>query len=819
MFFNHLKIAWRYLKKHKLISLINIISLSLGITCTLLILLYIQHETSYDKFHLNGDHIFRLTSEFKPNDKVSTHFARCANAWRPWMDALKADYPEIKNIARLMRTENTTIRIGNNKLREKYFFYTDSEIFDVFSIDLIEGDSQTVLENLNSIILTETLAKKYYNQNPVGETIQIIDGQGNTSPFMITGVMKDWPQNSHMDIQILASLPEKDRTHEWAYTYLLLNNTESGLALEAKLPDFSLRHFGEIAAARSGIHLQKLTDIHLHSNLDRELKINGNADTILVLWVIAILISLIASINYINLTTAQSSKRAKEIGIKKTIGSPRSQLMQQFLTESLLVMIFAMLLSCLFIICLIPELNLLTGKQFNFSSFGNGVFWFQITGFLVVMCLLAGLYPAVILSGFKPVQILNKGAAFSNNSSKKLSLRSLLVTMQFIIVTILLISTFILRGQLNFIHNKSLGMNKDQVISVGENIPQPARAKLQQFKQRLTNENNVVSISACMQEPADEVKDVGSCYVESKFEGNDKAYLYFFPVDENFIDVLELELLAGQTFPAHHLNYDKITFQHNSNFIKEINEAKRSYIINETAMHHIGWKSAQDAIGKKMDINNVVLNLQRGPIIGVVKDFNFSTLHKEVKPFVLMYEPRFFGSFLIKLRPNNMPQSILKIQNVWDEMFPDYPFEYHFMDDLYARLYQSERQFNAIIIRFTVVAILIGCLGLLGLILFTTEQKTKEIGIRKVMGSSVTGILSLLTGQYLKWIVIANFIAWPLAWYFMNQWLQNFAYRINLTMWPFLLAGLCAVLIALFTVSWQAIRAATANPVESLKYE
>jgi putative ABC transport system permease protein len=461
----------------------------------------------------------------------------------------------------------------------------------------------------------------------------------------------------------------------------------------------------------------------------------------------------------------------------------------------------------------------MTEKAIRFTDLWQGPLIVPLFGSAILICLMASVYPSFILSRFKPLETLSTKNIAGTHASGKTLFRNILVTMQFAIAALLLTSTFVFREQLHYLTNKPLGMNKEQVVSIGKNIAQTTRAQYQRFKQKLSSQSNVINVSACMEEPFYEIKDIGECYVESKFEGDEKAYIFILPVDENFLDVMEIKLLAGENFPHHGMNYDAMTFNYTDNFLEEINQSKRYYIINETALHHIGWESANEALGKQMDWHNVVLDLQRGPIIGVVQDFHFSTLHKKVKPFVLVYEPRFFGSLLVKLKPQNMQQSIAGIRDIWQEMFPEQPFEFHFLDDLYADLYKAERQFNTVITWFTIMAIAIGCLGLIGLVLFATEQRTKEIGIRKVLGASVSGILAMISSDFLKWIVLANIISWPVGWYALSKWLDNFAYRIDLTVWPFIWAGLLAIVMAGLTISWQAVRAATANPVESLRYE
>jgi putative ABC transport system permease protein len=397
--------------------------------------------------------------------------------------------------------------------------------------------------------------------------------------------------------------------------------------------------------------------------------------------------------------------------------------------------------------------------------------------------------------------------------------RNVLVILQFCISACLMICALIIRGQLNYIAQKPLGLNKDCVINIGKDLPQQVRAKYQVLRNQLMQNSHILNICSSMQEPSSEIKDMGECSVESVREGNNSVFLYVLPVDEHFINLMEIQVERGQQFSPSPVDYATMSFSNNDYFIKELNEAPRCYILNETAVKHIGFSSAEKAIGKQMDWRNELFHFKQGPIIGVVKDFHFSTLHKEIVPYVMVYEPRFCGSILVKLKSENMSSTLKDIEGTWTAMFPETPFEFNFLDDLYAELYINERQLENVSMGFSFLAILIACLGLIGLVSYSVEERTKEIGIRKVLGSSAAEILYMLVQSYMKWILVGNIVAWPIVYLLMKKWLQDFAYRIDLSFWPFLLAGMFALIIGLLTVSWQTVRAATANPVESLRYE
>jgi putative ABC transport system permease protein len=818
MLFNHLNISWRRLKKQKTYTLINCISLALGITSALSILLYIQDETSYDRFHEKQERIVRLTRWFTPDFKIINHFARCPYAWQPWMEDFRQEYPEIESVARLSRKSGIVLRIGENLFSEKNFFLTDKEIFQVFSIPLSAGDNLTALNIPYSIILTESMAKKYVNGNAMGQVLYVIDDQGNKIPYKITGLMKDWPENSHIRVDFLASSSGQNMDREWAYTYLLLREHTDYRQLEQKFPDFVRHHFEGVDPDRSKFFLQKLTDIHLSSHLDRELEVNGDGKTINVLWIAALLIILITCVNYTNLVVAQALRHAKEINIRRVIGSSKGQLAVQFLTETALITVTAGMLSLITTQLLLPEINSLTGKYLVLQLSVKNILLF--VGFIGILGFVTGVYPAFIISRTQLFE-RNKPTtlSFLGTRLKLTPRRNVLVILQFCISACLMICALIIRGQLNYIAQKPLGLNKDCVINIGKDLPQQVRAKYQVLRNQLMQNSHIVNVCASMQEPSSEIKDMGECSVESIREGNNTVFLYILPVDEHFFDLMEIQIVHGQQFPSSNVDYESMTFSPNDNFIKELDNAPRSYILNEAAVKHIGFSPAEKAIDKHMDWRNELIHLKQGPIIGVVKDFHFSTLHKEIVPYVLVCEPRFCGSILVKLKSENISSTMKEIERTWIAMFPETPFEFNFLDDLYGELYVNERQLENVSLGFSFLAILIACLGLIGLVSYSAEERTKEIGIRKVLGSSATGILYLLVQSYIKWIIIGNIIAWPIAYLLMKKWLQDFAYRIDLSLWPFLLSGMFALIVALLTVIRQTVRAASSNPVECLKYE
>ncbi|HVO73450.1 MAG TPA: FtsX-like permease family protein [Ignavibacteriaceae bacterium] len=819
MFKHYLKLSFRNLKKQKLYTIITTFGLALGLACTMIILLYVQNELRFDQFHVNKDRIYRLTGGYKGSDNQILHFARCSNAWGEWITDLKNTFPEIQDLVRLTRINPMIVQIGDSRFREKNFYITEPSIFNIFSLNLIMGDPNTALQEPHSMVITESLARKYFGTtNPMGQSIITLDGD-KTIEYKITGMMQDFPPTSHIDINMLVSFSDPNHKSDWAYIYLLLKDHAQISNWDTRITPFIKKNFGDWAAQHSFFHIQRLTDIHLHSQLDRELKPNGSIAAVYTLFIVAFLIIIIACINYINLTTVRSEKRAKEIGIHKIIGSQRSQLIFYLLCETMVVTFCAFALSILFIQLALPWINTVSGQSLQLDYLHNWPIVFAFIGVAVLTGLISGIFPAWMLSKSQPVVILKH-----NKIPKRwlffhdFSFRKILVIIQFSVSIILIIASILLKQQMLYLKNKDLGFSKGQVISLGKDIPFFVKSKYEVLKNALSQVNGVIGVTASMDEPAYEIKDGGQSYVEGKYEGIDRAFLYILSVDQNYIPTMNIQFLCGNNFIDQSYDYNNLNVESNR-IIQNIQNAKRTYILNETAVKSIGWQNSQDAIGKQINWQNSAFKLQTGPIVGVVKDFNISTLHKKVIPIVMVYEPVFLGSILVKLHPENIQATIKKVQKTWENMFPQYPFEFSFLDDLFAQLYQAENQFDKITTIFTIIAIIIACLGLYALSAFSVEQRTKEMSIRKILGASIPEIFLLFNRDFTKCVLIANIIAWPVIYYAMNKWLQNFAYRIEIAWWVFILSGGIAILIALITVSYQAVKVALANPVESLRYE
>lgn len=817
MIYNYLKIVLRNLINQKAFSSINILGLALGMAVCMLSIIFIRYELSYDTFHENADNIYRVTRKYDTPNGYNPHFARCPDAW---INSLPDEFPEVETLIRFQWTPSVNLKIGENKLRSTKWYYTDADVFDVFSFELIEGNPSSALTEARSVVLTEKIASDFFGtQNPIGEEIVVInESNGELVPHKITGVMKTLPDNSHFHVDFLVSYPNPEARQGWAWVYILLANGSNPADLQNKLPDFVKKYGGEDAAQYGSLHLQPLTDIHLYSHLDREIEPNGDIQYVYIFAVVALLVMLIAGFNFMNLSTSRSIKRAKEVGVRKVLGAYKNQLVSYFLFESIFFSILAFVLAFGITIVSFPFFTSLIG---NTVSIGEAFYFPVLVGFFLIALatgFFSGIYPAFVLSSLNPLKALAKRDISSSIKSRlNFTMRRVLVVLQFTMSVVLIIVTLFCLDQFSFISNKKLGFNKDQVLAI-TNVTRIDKLKYPVFKNMLDSYTGISGITACMDVPSRDILDAGFTVVEGVHSGDESTILALQSIDYNFIDVMEIDLLEGQNFiqETNTQAYSKIMDL--TEMQTYTSEKEYSYIINESAVTKLGLNSPEEALGRKLQWENAVFSLS-GRIVGVVKDFNYASLHLEVRPMVLVNEPLWFGNFLVKISGNDVAADINHIGNVWDEVYPDSPMEYDFLDDLFAALYRSEERLGQLLTIFSVFAIFIAYLGLFGLVLYTTEQRTKEIGIRKTLGASVLNILTLISKDFTKWILLANLIAIPISYWIVSEWLEQYAHQIEINIYIFLLAGALSLVVAFITISYQTIKAALANPVESLKYE
>jgi ABC-type antimicrobial peptide transport system permease subunit len=775
MFKNYLKIAFRNLLKQKVYSLINISGLAVGIAVCILIFLWVQDELSYDRFHENADQLYRVVFEYEANGQILHH-------WRtppPLAAGLIETYPEVINATKFHSHEGVLVSYEEKKFRQTGGF-TDTAFFEIFANFFVKGDPQTVFANPNSVVISERMAAKFFGKaDPVNKILRV----DNQLDLTVTGVIRNWPGNSYLKFDFLTQFEHLERIagygnvedwRDWGYnTFLLLSGEANISQLNQKITDYMKTIFPDTRL----LYLQPLTHIHLYS-----LEGRGSITFVYIFSLIAVFILIIACVNFMNLTTARSIKRAKEVGLRKVIGASKLSLIRQFFGESILISFIALLLSIGLVELLLPAFNDLSGKTLSLDILAKTRMLPVLIGITLVTGVISGIYPALFLSSFKPVMVL-KGSLKIGSSS----LRNALVVFQFSLSILLIICTIIVSDQLNFIRNKRLGFEKNNVVYMPLN--NSLVNQYESFKNELLEHPNILQVTATSSKVG--ISPKWSTDLQ-KWEGNHEERMIkiaLISVDEDFAKTFNLEMASGRFYAK--------------GFADE-----NSMVLNEAAINAMGL---EEPIGKRVWDESV--------IVGIVKNFNFRSLHREIGPLALLMVPDWHTQIAIKLKAHHIPQALQYIEEVSRKFSPEFPFEYSFLDQEFDEMYRSELRMEEIFYYFTSMAILISCLGLLALAAFAAEQRTKEIGIRKVLGASVSGVLFLLSKSFTRWVIWANVIAWPVAWYVMNQWLQNFAYRIDIGIWTFLLAGALALIIALLTVGYQAIKAAFSNPVEALRYE
>jgi putative ABC transport system permease protein len=793
---NYIKIAWRNLIKHKVFSFINIFGLATGIAAFWLISLYVVDEWSYDRYNLKADRIFRVVQHGKWNGGKFN----LAVTSPPYAPALKNDYAEVEDAIRIDAEGGGKITYGEKQINEGGMLFTDKGFFNLFSHHFLSGDANTALAKPQSIVLTKTLAEKLFGNaaEALDKTVLI-----ENTPSTVTGVIDDVPVNSQFTFSALRSLPD-GYTEGWAnshiYTYVLLKNHDDFKKIQAGSDAFFNKYLkGALGAMQYSMELQPLTSIHLNSNLDYELGSNGNITYVYVFSVVALLILAIAVINYINLTTARSSIRIREIGVRKVIGSSKKQLIMMFFAESVLFTLIAALIASVMVQFLLPYFNQLSGKSLILLQFGLSKTVIIFILFALATGILSGLYPALFLSGFRTIAAM-KGQMGSQTAT--IMFRKSLVVFQFVITIIMIAGSCIIYRQLHYVMSKDLGFNKAQTLTFHIS-DKSVRAKIAAIKSQLL-QNPAVEAVGIAGNPIGN-NDIGSSNFNIGTDGkvnSESKMVENLIIDEDFIPTLQIKLAKGRNFS-----------------LEMSTDRQESIIVNQTLVNEMGWK---DALGRSVrvgvdDKGNVISR----KIIGVAKDFNTYSLQHKVAPMMLYlpFTANDEDNLYIRIGKNNIPVTLNYISKVYSRFDIENKVEFHFLDQNFAKQYQSEQKQGNILLIFTILAISIACLGLFGLVTFTAEQRVKEIGIRKVLGASVTSIVTLLSKDLMKLVLIATLIASPLAWYGMSKWLQSFAYRIDINWWIFAIAGILAVIIAFVTVSVQSVRAANANPAKSLKSE
>jgi putative ABC transport system permease protein len=801
MFKNYLKIAFRNIIKHKGYTFINVFGLAIGMACCIFILAYIIDEISFDTFHKKAENIYRVNT----TGIVSGRTIETGTVPAPMAQAMINDFPEVLDAVRFRSQGNVMMSYKEKKYFESGLLYTDNSIFDIFSFNLILGDQNTALKAPYTVVITQEIAHKYFgNENPVGKIIRL----DNNEDFSITGIIEKIPANSHLNFDMLASYetlykrrPESLGWLGWNHqTYVLLREGVDYKLFDEKFKIFNDKYLGEIMKQLGGEvknYLQPLTSIHLYSKAEVEIGTNSDIRNIYTFAAIALFILLIACINFMNLSTARSANRAKEVGLRKVVGADRGMLINQFLGESFLLAVISVLIALGFVALFNNYFNNLIGREISINIFSEQLIIFGLLIIIVFVGLIAGSYPAFFLSGFKPSSVL-KGEY--NKGVKNSRFRSILVVFQFAISITLIIGSIIVSNQLDFMRNKRLGFNKEQQLVLRITDDEVER-KLKSIKSTMLDISGVKSACGSEMVPGEDSFNTNVYYPEG-LSDDQSILMQNFEIDDDFLENYGIELSAGR------------------GFLKEMStDQENSILINESAAKKLNW---DNPIGKKIYIltsNQEISKRKPMTVIGMIKDIHHRSLHYAVEPTLIDYSPDSADRITLKLNTQNISETMASIEEQWNKIAPNHPFDYFFLDDYFNSLYESEENLGTIIGVFTFFAIIIGCLGLFGLVSFAAEQRTKEIGIRKVLGSSVTSIVMILCKEFFVLVIIANIFAWPTAYFMMKKWLEIFPYQTELQLVTFFYAGFVAIFIALLTVSYRSLKAAFSNPIDVLKYE
>ncbi len=806
MFTNYLKIALRNLRKYKAYAFINIFGLAIGMAATILMLLFVQNELSYDTYNEKADRIYRASREWVDDKGVSSlHLGHLAPPFSP---LLKNDFEGIiEESGRIATARGTLVEANEKKFEEQNFFFGENQIFSIFSWDFVAGDPNEALTSPDGIVITETTAERYFGRKDVMGEELMFNNYGMSFPFKVTGIVKDIPTNSHFTWDFMASFRAVEEAfgteqmmQNWGSnnysTYILLEEGKDISALEAGIPDFFDKHLGtsndgEPASKYNRLHFWPLTDVHLYSHLDSEIEANGDIAYVYLYGIIAMFTLIIACINFMNLSTAQSAQRGREVGMRKVMGAMKSGLVRQFLTESIVFALLGLLLSFVLIYLVLPYFNDFFQRQITIDFFQNSFLWILLLGIVLFVGILAGLYPAFYLTKFQPATIL-KGQL----PSAKLSFRSALVVFQFFISIVLIIGVGMVKDQLNYVQNKSLGFDKDHIIilpSTGE-----IYERFGDLRQQFLQQPGISEVTLSSRVPSGRLLDSqgGEVEVDGEMKVLD-VRVADIHVDFDYMKTYKVPFAAGRDFDP-----------------MLASDSSQSFILNEAAVMAIGWSSPEESIGKAFNYGG-----RKGQVIGVVKDFHFESLHQSIAPIVFMITQGRANVVSIKYNPDQKEEVVAYLKEQWSFFRPGFPFDYQEVSNQFNSQYENEERLANLVTSFSVLAVLIAAMGLFGLATFVAERRTKELGIRKVMGASVWQLLVLLGKNFTGLVLIALIIAVPVAYFGLDQWLDSFAYRMNIGFWPFIIGGIVALVISWVTISYQTLRAARTNPVDSLRSE
>lgn len=809
LFKHYQRLIFRQLWRNKLFTFINLIGLGTGLAVTFFISLFILNELSYENIHHKANRIFRVTMDIE-DANYKMHWARVN---RNWINYLEEDFSEIKHLIRFQDYYPRNIKVGENSYKIPYAYTVDGEVFEVFSFQLLRGNPKTALKQPHSVVLTEAIAQRLFgDKDPMNQEVVMPSVYGaEKQTYKVTGIMKDLPSNTHLPVNLLTSFTSAQDRQGWAYTYILLNNKKDAATLTQKMSSFITKRGGEEEANSIKLPLQNLQSIHLNSDLAREIIPNEKMSRLYLFAGVGFFIFIMSAINFINLNLAQSLKRLREVGLRKLLGSSPQHVWGYFLIQANTITLLATAFGGFLLIAFLPFFQ-------EFTPIAISPWMIIPLAILLALCtgFVAGIFPVFLFANTQLVEAL-KGKTQLKNQRAGWGIKNFLVGFQLILCIVLISSALITQSQFSYLVNKNLGLEKEQVLAI-TGIPDPVKLKYDFLKEQIAQLASVEGVSASMEVPSKEIKDMGAVYAEGMPQDEDQAPMMDVQVvDPDFLDLMGLDLIAGRNFREP--NLPKLEEVFKGDAYKYLQESPREYILNETALKMVGWKDPEEALGKSFSWSISGIQLEKGPVVGVVKDFHQESLRNRIKPIVMLVEPMWLNNILIKIQGQQVSSTLASIQTFWKTHFPDYALEYAFVDDLYNQLYETEQKQLQLIYVFSALAILIAFLGIFGLLSYTLKSREKEIAVRKVLGANLSSLTVLLSKRFVMIALIGMTIAVPFCWWGMQEWLQNFEYRVAIQPFHFLSAILLIFIVLLTTISLQLRRVAQQNPAELLRTE
>lgn len=816
-FFRHyLKIILRNFYRNKAYSILNLLGLSVGFAVFLYMVIYVHFETHYENFHDRAQRIYRVTYQFTSGENFDVHWARTPF---DFVNQLPEDIPGVKKLIRFQNHARKYVRVGDKKFIPSHAYVTDGDVFDVFNFKLASGNPSTALTSPRSIIISKSLKAQYFGEeDAIGKEIFVIGDLDHTeTPFNVTGVMEDMPSNTHLPVSMLMSFNDPNERTGWAYCYMLLEEDAQIAQVEAEMHDFIRKYLSEEDAKGVSLVFQPMQDIHLHSDLAREIIPNGDAFYVRIVMLAGILILIIAVINFMNLNSAMALGRSKEIGLRKLLGADRQQLITYLLLESVAYNICALAIGAGIAYLAFPLLQQLVtvGFLLDFRILAGGML------LVAIVCgILSGIYPLVLLTSFKPLEVVrnSKVLRFSHKESP-FNLKRVMVTLQFCISIILAGSTLIAYHQFRYLNEKNLGLEREQIIAI-PGVPDKVKDGYEAFRNYVGNLPGVSGVAACMEVPSREIRDSGPVLVKGVNDDPAKAPVMDVQIiDPGFAKIMGLNFLAGGNISNVAALPEIPEFTEAFTIQDYLLSQRREYLINETAMNQLGWQSPEEAIGQEISWSIGDMVLAPGPVKGVVRDFHQETLRNKVDPLVMVYEPVWLRTFLIKTETQHIQETLGRVQTAWDTMFPLYPLEYHFLDELYENLYKGERVQLQLLYTLSGLAIFIAFTGLIAMIAYALRTRVKEIAIRKVLGATLVDLVRMISLEYFAVLLISSLVAIPVSYYGLMRWLSGFAYRIDISPLSYLLVLVFIAALLAATIGIQTMRSSMANPANTLRNE